>query len=619
MNTEINNYTSFKRALTSKEKKAYISCIQEAKKRLNIQDTTAIMFDYFVPVEAGKNLGIGSSFSYNAQKFVNFIKEYCGINSLQLNPQGILKEDTVSPYSATSLSIGEHIIDLFMLTENRFKNILKPNEIKKYLIKENPDEVCKTRYDKLVRQDYREEAGKFVFSDLLAKAYKRFKALDEKSELKEEFREFCKNNGYRLDREALYYALAEKFQSTQWQNWKNYGDLFIKGDREGRLLEENKDRVLYHKFVQFIADCEQKESKRLFNQNGVKIYGDIPISFSPAEQWANKSVFRNNYRFGYFDNGAYHDWGSPAPDMDKFTDKEYRAKIEKVFADRYKANLERYDGIRIDAAWEIVNPCVVKWKPEKSEGKFVNNINDALLNLLVKVAKSVKKDKYDPHMLMFELLGGEEINKAVGYTKNKFPHTLITENVAWGAGTVNGYHRYGFEDNMFTVGIGTHDNPPLIELSEKLNSKNPADKNFIQADIEELSKNMQVKKEFLNEPANYRTLKFAEIFTTPRQFLNTFDILGLNKYINKWDSLSGDYWSNRIPINYEKLYFKNLTENKGLNLPETLYYAIKSKYKENNPLLENLKKFAGILKEKGPLTEKEANSNILWNFFKSFS
>ena len=117
---------------------------------------------------------------------------------------------------------------------------------------------------------------------MLAKAYKRFKALDEKSELKEEFREFCKKNDYRLDREALYYALSEKFQSTQWQNWENYGDLFIKGDREGRLLEENKDRVLYHKFVQFIADCEQKESKRLFNQNGVKIYGDIPISFSPA-------------------------------------------------------------------------------------------------------------------------------------------------------------------------------------------------------------------------------------------------------------------------------------------------------------------------------------------------
>ena len=188
-------------------------------------------------------MGIGSSFSSNAQKFVNFIKEYCGISSLQLNLQGILKDNTVSPYSATSLSIGEHIIDLFKLTENRFKNILKPDEIKKYLIKENPDEVCKTRYDKLVRQDYREEAGKFVFSDLLAKAYKRFKALDEKSELKEEFREFCKKNDYRLDREALYYALSEKFQSTQWQNWENYGDLFIKGDREGRLLEEKKDRV----------------------------------------------------------------------------------------------------------------------------------------------------------------------------------------------------------------------------------------------------------------------------------------------------------------------------------------------------------------------------------------
>ena len=62
------------------------------------------------------------------------------------------------------------------------------------------------------------------------------------------------------------------------------------------------------------------------------------------------------------------------------------------------------------------------------------------------------------------------------------------------------------------------------------------------------------------------------------------------------------------------MYFKNLTEEKGLNLPEALGYAIKAKtdvLSENQTkLVGKLQKFSEILKEDGPLTEEDANRVI---------
>lgn len=608
---------NFKRALTTKEKQAYMQCIRSAKKELSIRDTTAIIFDYLIPSEAGKNLGIGSSLSDNAQKFANFLKELCGIDSMQLNPQGILKDNTVSPYSSASFSIGEHIIDLFKLTEQNFRNLLKPSELKKYVVVQNKDKSYKVDYEKLVRQDYKKSPQEFVYTKLLNIAFERFKQLDKNDSILQEFRNFCNKNTYWLDGDSLYYALSEKYGSTQWQNWnKTYQDLYLEQSdvQINNLKKELKEQIDYFKFVQFIANKQQQIAKKNYNDNGLKIYGDIPISFSPSVQWRNKNIFSNNYSFGYYFDNKFLDWGSPAPDLDRFNDNESRKNLITLFNDRLKANLKRYDGVRIDAAWEMVNPCIVKWSPQKSEGKIVDNINDELLNELERTAKNVKGKEYNPEMLFFELIGDDDIIKTVNYTKNKFPHTLITGNVYENMGTVNNYLANGYKDGKFTVGIGTHDNCSLIELSKKINSNDTFTQEFIKKDLDELSKNMKISKDELKKEYIYRKTKLAEIFTTQKQFLNIFDILGLNKSINKWDCNSGDYWKDRVPINYEKTYFKNLTLNKGLNLPEVLKQAmqVKEKNKTNlqKSILQKLEKFSLILKEKGPLTEKEANLSI---------
>lgn len=608
MKIQNNNPVNFTRAFNSKEKAAYMQCISQAKKELGLKDTTAILFDYLVPSTKEKNIGIGSSFSKNAQTFVNFLKEICGINSLQLNPQGILKDDTVSPYSGTFLSIGEHLIDVFQLTEKEFCNILSNEDIAKYLIEEDGDKVYETDYHKLVRQDYKKDKSQFLFSNLLATAYENFKKLSPDAPFIKEFHDFCEAQNYRLEKDSLYYALSEKYGSTQWQNWSEYQNLFENNSPDLNSLKEKlSEEIDYFMFVQFIAAKQQHNSKKEFNKKGVKIYGDIPISFSPAEQWGNKSVFSKGYSFGYFIDGEFKDWGSPAPDMDEGKNP----LIKSLFANRLKAAFERYDGVRIDAAWEMVNPCLVKWNPIKSAGKIVENLGTSYIDLIEQIAKEIKGNSYQPEDVFLELIGDDDIIKTVNYTKNKFTHTLITGNMTKELETIRHYRNKGYEGSGFTAGIGTHDNCSLIELAEKLKNGTPEEKSKIYSNIRALAHYMKINPKKLKIPELYRTIKLAELFTTPNQFFNVFDILGSRQIINKWDSNNGTYWSSRIPINYEKMYFKNLIQNRGLNLPEVLNYALKSKFQKFTEtqikLSKQLEKFAQILKEYGPLTEAEAN------------
>ena len=608
-----NSNIAFKRALTIKEKREYKDCINQAKKELNHKDTIVILFDYLMPVEKDKNLGIGTTFSDNSQRFVNFIKDYCGINAIQLGPQGILKDNTASPYSATSLSIGEHIIDLFKLSRKEYENILPKSQIEPFLINENPDTSYKVNYKKLVRQDFGKERQDFVFSKLLDKAFYNFNKLSEKSKLKREYNKFYKENKYRLDKESLYYAISEKYGSTQWQNWEEYKSLFMSPDASKTKSTEKllnkilKPQIDYFNFVQFIADKQQKEVKKAFNKNGIKLFGDIPISFSPSEQWANKPLFTKDYCYGYKENGEYYGWGSPAPDIDDLPKNE--EKIKNLFKQRLYANLKRYDGIRIDAAWEMFNPCLVKWTPEKSYGKMLMTLGTQLFDTIEEVGEKVHKRSFSPDNIYLELLGkDEELHKPVAATKNKYPHLLLTSVYD----AVRHYtDDYGYIDGKFAIGVGTHDHRPLLGVSERL--KNKEDKQ-IQDDAKRLRKNMKIDENLADNPSLYRILKLAEIFTVKKQYMNIFDILGTNQAINIWGEASKEFWTDRIPINYEKMYFKNLTEGKGLNLPEALLYAIKAKSlslsDNQQKLINKLKNFSEILKEEGPLTEEEANKVI---------
>ena len=125
----IKNTTLFGRALTTKETKEFEGVQQEARRQLGLDKTTATIFDFSVP-SLKNDTGIGTSFSQEAQDLAGLLKVMCGVNSIQLQPQGEISNYVHSPYSGTGFSLGMHIIDLNKLSEDSYGKLLTMEDLK---------------------------------------------------------------------------------------------------------------------------------------------------------------------------------------------------------------------------------------------------------------------------------------------------------------------------------------------------------------------------------------------------------------------------------------------------------------------------------------------------------
>ena len=115
----LGNTVLFGRALTTKEKREYKSVQEQARKLLDLDKTTATIFDFSIPAtDKKKDTGIGTTFSEGAQEVAGMLKAMCGINSIQLQPEGEISNYVRSPYSGTGFSLGMHLIDLSKLKDD---------------------------------------------------------------------------------------------------------------------------------------------------------------------------------------------------------------------------------------------------------------------------------------------------------------------------------------------------------------------------------------------------------------------------------------------------------------------------------------------------------------------
>lgn len=164
---------------------------------------------------------------------------------------------------------------------------------------------------------------------------------------------------------------------------------------------------------------------------------------------------------------------------------------------------------------------------------------------------------------------------------------------------------------------GTHDNDSMISWTEGLiKDGSIKDHARIVAEDLKLETLKRVKKDgvaqvvktnnLADDPKAFITAKFAELFASPAQNVQIMftDIFGMKERYNdpgaKGEKLK-DNWRLRIPNNFEDTYSKTLIEGKGLNLPEALEMAMKSKHEifvnNNKALIKELAKFAEILKQ----------------------
>ncbi|MCD7740184.1 MAG: 4-alpha-glucanotransferase [Candidatus Gastranaerophilales bacterium] len=608
----VQNSLYFGRALTTKEKKEYEKVQQEARKQLGSGKTTATMFDFSIPTQ-NHDTGIGTSFSKDAQDISGLLKTMCGVNSIQLQPQGEISNYVRSPYSGTSFSLGMHIIDLTKLKDKSYGELLSDKDMQlPYMNRVSNHE--NVNYDNVFSEDGQKA--------MLKKAYGKFVKLPASSKLKKDFEKFKQENSYWVEKDALFEAAAVVNGSNDINNWSNR-DQNIFAEKEGdkaRIVElkqvtdeEGNNVVELEEFIQFIADKQQKESKANFNKQGIDVYGDCQIGFSQKDYWAHKSAFYPNYEFGCdIGDGKYSCW-SPAINFDKIN-----GDAGELLYNKFNLLCKRYDGIRIDAAWQLINPMICEpLYDNKGKAVYDNNGN----KLGRKLANQPEVDNNGTHIIkdivldaaqsngvpndkiFLELLGGNSYDSldAVKNLGTTLIHITRYGKDDWGR--VKYYESKGDNkyQNMhpgdYTIGPGTHDDYSLLEQVE--NGKDRA---------EYLAKDLHLNKNELEwSTSNLSDAVYAELFTTKNQFATLPDILGSRRRINVPNTIDGN-WSYRAAQDYEREYFENLSNGKGLNAADAYSKALKAKRNGKSSSLTNkLDYFANILRQKGPMTTKEAD------------
>ncbi len=604
----IRSTASFGRALSSAEQKEFCQLQNEARKLLNIDKTAATIFDFSVP-STEKDTGIGTSFSKDAQNMAELLKVMCGVNAIQLQPQGEISNFVRSPYSGTGFSLGMHIIDLTKLADENYGKLLNSKDL---------NSPYMTRVKDHDNVDYQNVFGEDGQKAMLQKAYKRFIKLDENSPLKQEFEKFKQENTYWLEKDALFEAAAVANNSEDMRTWtlRDQNVFATKhGDAE-RIAQlkyvkdsEGNNVVDFNEFVQYIADKQQKESKNNFNAKGIDIYGDCQIGFSQKDFWAHKSAFYHNKEFGCdIGDGKYSCW-SPAIDFSKIN-----SDAGELLYNKFNLFFKRYNGVRIDAAWQLIKPLICE--PQKHNGREVFDSNGNKLghklhhqpdiggkiinDIVMKAAdaNNVSRDK-----VFLELLGGNSYDSLDDVKHSGATLIHITKYGADQWGRVKYYESHGDNkyQNMrpgdYIIGPGTHDDETLLEQVYSGKSR-----------IGYLAHDLHLHKhELERSPEAFSKAIWAELFTTKNQFATLPDILGSNRRINV-PNTTEENWSYRASQDYEREYFENLAQGKGLNSADALAKAVKAKYHGHSSMLvEKLQYFADILRQKGPMTKKEAD------------
>lgn len=619
---------SFGRAYTSKEKKSLKKAVAEAKQELNVKNTSMIAFDFAIPTPVGKNVGIGTSFSDSALNFLAFSRDVLGVNTLQVGPQGTISQNDTSPYAGTSFAIGEHLIDYLKLTDERYGSLINKSDI---INLDSYSDRFHVRYDTILGKDSswnakQEDIGYNNY--IIDKAFKNFKKLPSDHSLKVEFAEFKDKNAEWLDNYALYSLLRKANDDKPFAMWSSELDknLCVKGYspkeveiRRNRLKIHNKDFLECKKFAQFIAAKQQQEAKKNINDLGMSIYGDCLIAFSDAEVWANRDCFPDGVYLGVpieetikDENGIekkvetigkWGDPGMPALDFSKLGSSENPGIAGQLFMKKIEKYFERYDGVRVDAAWQLVNPFTYKienGKNVKTEKQY--ELGARMINMIRKVAVDVKGE-VPADKIQLELLGaGTET--AVKMTKNKLKHIHLTQYAQPGWGRPNYYTEntaelyQNYEDDAFNIGVGTHDDMSLIELARTKKNEQ----------IDLLRKDLN--KPDIETEEEFRNAKIAELFTVPNQFFTYTDAFGMEERINTPQTKYHQNWHIRVPDQFERFYYKQQARGYGINLPESLKIALEAKGSKNKELLDKLARASAILKAQGPYTTQGADEQL---------
>ena len=290
---------------------------------------------------------------------------------------------------------------------------------------------------------------------LLKKAFKAFLNTEKANKA---FQAFCSGKSFWLDDVALYFALKEEFRHKAWSSWPKEAK---SRDKKSLDLYRQKleNRILYHKFIQYVFFKQWNELKKYANDKGIQIIGDIPlyVAYDSVDVWTKPENFLLDGKGkplqvagvppDYFSRTGQL-WGNPVYNWAFMENDGFSWWIDRV-----KASLELYDIVRIDHFRGLAAYWSVPYGEKTAvNGTWVNAPGKQLFNTL--------KNELGELPIIVEDLGVMTHDVEVLRDKFGFPGMKILQ-FAFDSGENNNYLPHTYNNNC-VVYTGTHDNNTIL-------------------------------------------------------------------------------------------------------------------------------------------------------------
>lgn len=452
--------------------------------------------------------GVGEMGRYTKEFIVHLAG--CGVyiwQILPLNPVGYGN----SPYQPYSSNAGD---ELYISLEELWKEGLLEKRPPAFMQNE-----AKVHYDAVRKwkEPYLREA---------------FRAFKEKGLMEtEEYqsflaREWVKDYG-------VFRALKNRNGNKGWNDWGEDDRNWCQEKKQ--LSEEILAEAEYHRFLQYIFYIQWMEIKRLANESGIKIMGDVPfyVGIDSVDVWSGKDNFlldtdgRPLFIAGvppdYF-SATGQRWGNPIYDWEYLKKTGYEFWVKRIGCSSELFDIVRIDHFRaFDTFWKIPASC-----PTAVEGEWIEAPGYEVIDTLLEKLPGVS--------LVAEDLG--ELRPEVLVLKDHY-HFKGMKILQFSIDTRGKYAKDTFRDTenliMYT---GTHDNATLMEWYNGLSTS-------ARRKIRKFLK----KQRICGGPAKDRLLRYT--WNSPAEYviIPMADLIGLGRegHINTPGTVGSPNWEWRMP------------------------------------------------------------------------
>ncbi|MFA5627980.1 MAG: 4-alpha-glucanotransferase [Thiohalomonadaceae bacterium] len=367
----------------------------------------------------------GGDLGIEARRFVDFLVA-AGQQVWQILPLGPTHED-LSPYQSLSVHAGNpQLISIEDLQAQGWLDDVVPD----------PNRDAKPR--------------------LIAQAWHGFQARAGEAE-RTALQQFIERTFW-LD-DYVHFCLIKSLQEGRgWTEWPRQ-----LRDRDADALSDISkhyaDELAILQFEQFVFDYQWQAIKQYANNNGVAIFGDMPIfvAHDSADVWAQREYFsldENGQSLvvagvppDYF-SATGQRWGNPQYDWERMAADDFHWWKQRLAGQLHMVDLLRIDHFRgFEAYWEI------SAKEETAiNGRWVKAPGEALFKSLTQ--------RFSPLPVVAEDLG--IITDEVIALRDKFslPGMRVLQ-FAFGGGADNFYLPHNYTENT-VVYTGTHDNDTTL-------------------------------------------------------------------------------------------------------------------------------------------------------------